>query len=82
MSCTLDQILSGEVMRTYEDRQARALASDTADAEVRSNDRESERLKAERANLIELEDADAALRYVDGEAAAPEKPNRKKRLAA
>lgn len=81
MTGALNDVISADVIRMYDDRQAHALARDAADAEVRSNEREGEKLKTERANLIDLEDADAALRYVDGEAAAPEKPNRKKRLA-
>ncbi|MBD8679265.1 hypothetical protein [Sphingomonas sp. CFBP 13720] len=82
MSGVLETLLSPSVLQAYADKLQRQAALDLAEAKVRENEREAEAAKNERVRLTELEDADAAVRHVDGPEAAPERPQRKKRLAS
>jgi hypothetical protein len=53
-----------------------------AELKLTDIERELETAKTDRARAIELEDQDAAVRHVDGDEAAPVKPQRVKRIAA
>lgn len=76
-----EQLLTPEVVAAFAEQLLRQSAVDLSEAKVRENEREAEASKAERSRLMELEDGDAAIRHVDGDDAAPAKPQRKKRLA-
>jgi hypothetical protein len=54
----------------------------TAQLKLQEIEAELAAAKTKRSRLMELEDQDAALRHVDGEEAAPAKPQRTKELAA
>jgi hypothetical protein len=68
--------------QAYADFAEREHAVALAELKLADIERDLEAAKTERARAIELEDQDAAVRHVDGDEAAPVKPQRVKRIAA